>query len=328
MTDTLLAQAGPFFVGLVLFVTAWLKAVDPAPFLEHVDRLQLVRHHWAGWLALAFLGFEAALGTALMLGWLPGALLPGTAVLLVALAMLSLWGTSSGRVADCGCYNGAVRISPPQSLALNALYVALLGLGWVAREPDTVPPVWEMGLVLASGAIPVRVAWHCVRTLRPVYEFTPLKAGRRWKSWWLTGHPPGVTGGEYVVVWMSSTCPQCKKWIPVLNAVARHRDLPSVVGALSMEPEEVLPFMEEHRITFPIVVADPRRLARLARAVPTAVHLRHGRVVERWVAGMPEEFVGRVKEVLGIPDSPGAIPVNPGSETRDDAPAIDAQPSP
>ena len=42
------------------------------------------------------------------------------------LAALTAWGTSTGRVEDCGCYGGLVMLTPAQSLALDGVYVALL----------------------------------------------------------------------------------------------------------------------------------------------------------------------------------------------------------
>lgn len=310
-----IATLGPPLVGLVLLVAAGLKAVDPFPFLDHVGRLRLTPPHWVGWIALAFLGFEAALGTLLLIGAFPLWLLPATAGLLLGLGALSHWGIARGRVDDCGCYGGAVALSPGWSLFLDLVYAALLITGWWGREARPWPSFVVFTIVVASGALAIAVSGLAVRRMRPFVDLSPVRPGRRWRSIWLPGHPPHLTSGERVVVYLQSDCPQCKKWLPVLNSVHRHESLPAVVGALAMEPEEAVAFQDEHRLAFPVVVVERRVIDRLVRAFPTALRLVDGTIADRWTGRLPEEFARRIARAHGLPEpSPpdiGSAPVEP-----------------
>ncbi|MGB8665981.1 MAG: MauE/DoxX family redox-associated membrane protein, partial [Serratia inhibens] len=61
-------SAAAFFLGLVLLVAAWAKAIDPDAFIEQIRGEGLAFFGLAAPVAFAAIAIEIALGTALVLG--------------------------------------------------------------------------------------------------------------------------------------------------------------------------------------------------------------------------------------------------------------------
>ncbi len=317
---TLLASlAGPALVGVLFLLGAGLKIADPARFHTHVEGLRILPPGWVHAATQAFTAFEAGMGIALLLGWAPGLVLPAAALLLFALSVTTLWSVSTGRAPDCGCTNGLLEVPPWGSVVLNAVFVALLLVGWALGGRDLSPgsPPWKPLAVAATAVLGGAAFRQAARSGRPLLDLSPLRPGKRWRSAWLSGHPPGVTEGERIVVWMSQDCPHCKPWIPVLNAVHAHPDLPAVLAGLGRTEEGDGGATAGAPFRFPVVKADALTMMRLAPVVPTAVLLRDGVIQERWVGGMAPAFGERVRATLwpkgrAVQDGPGTAPSPPG----------------
>jgi len=100
--------------------------------------------------ALGLIGLECALGVALIAHAFPTWLVPGTIGLLLVFSGLTLWGTSSGRVEDCGCYGGLLAVTPVHSVLLNLGYGVLLGLAWLFPVADARTALWQAVLPLVA----------------------------------------------------------------------------------------------------------------------------------------------------------------------------------
>ena len=119
-------------VGVVFLVTGALKALDSARFLREVSRFGLLPRSWERPAAVLIAVFECALGAALLIpmsAWL----YPLAAAVLVVFLGLTAWGVRSRRIDDCGCYGGQLMLTPAQSMALDALYLAYV-------DPGLIPP--------------------------------------------------------------------------------------------------------------------------------------------------------------------------------------------
>ena len=194
-------------VGLVFLVTGALKALDSARFRDQIRRYRLLPATWAQPAAVLVIAFECALGAALLLG-LSVWLLPLAALVLVGFAALTAWGTSSGRVEDCGCYGGLVMLTPAQSLALDGVYLALLAAAWRVAPADPVAPgVWRWVVVVALLVAAITSAWRSLQT--PLVDLALLRVGRTWRRSWLKHYARDVTQGSHFVVFLSRDCPYC-----------------------------------------------------------------------------------------------------------------------
>ncbi len=291
----MLGHAASGLVGLVFLATGTLKAVDSARFFDQVRRYRLLPPATVLPSALLFIAVECALGTALLLGqsrWL----LPAAALMLVAFAGLTAWATSTGRAEDCGCYGGLVRVTPAQSLALDGIYVALLGAAWylVPRESATSVVGWLV--VAAVFAAALVASWRSLRA--PLVDLGLLRVGRAWRRGWLKHYARDLTQGSHFVVFLSRDCPYCKRWVPLLNVIEVQPDLPSVVGIMSLGDEALKGFLAEHLIRFPVTVMPVSLASLMVNAYPTAALVENGRITGKWVGELPEPYLARVRHFI------------------------------
>jgi hypothetical protein len=294
------AFLGPVLVGIVLVFAGLAKALDPSHFVHHLKDLRILPARLLFPAALFVISLQCGLGAALVLHVWPAGLLPAAAVLLLALAVLGYWSTATGRAFDCGCYNGLLTFSPLQSLLLNAGYAALLVLAWWWAPADGAEP-WKAfaALLVAAGGglLAFAVSRSSERRGRPLFELTPLKAGRRWNPRWLRGGPDlSAAGGETLVVFLGANCSHCKRWIKALNTIHWLPGFPEVQGIVALSPERVPHFLEQDGIRFPVASVTPWVSARLSRGItPTAVVVADGVIREKWVQAMPKEFTDRLR---------------------------------
>lgn len=303
-------QVASGLVGLVFLVTGTLKALHSARFRDHIGRYRLLPFPWVQPAAVLVIAFECTLGAALLLGLSPW-LLPLAGLVLAGFAALTAWGTSSGRIEDCGCYGGLVMLTPAQSLALDGLYVALLAAAWfMAPEHALAPAAWKWGAVLAVAVAALAASWRSLRT--PIADLALLRVGRTFRPRWLRHYARDLTQGSHFVVFLSRDCPYCKRWVPLLNVIEVQTDLPSVVAVMSLQGDELRGFLDEHLITFPVTHMPQSLVALMVDAYPTAALLENGRIKEKWIGELPQSYVDRVRgffEAIAVPvkRSPGGF---------------------
>jgi hypothetical protein len=283
-------------VGLVFLVTGTLKALDSARFRDQVMRYGLLPYTWVQPADVLFIAFECTLGVALLLGvslWL----LPFAALVLLGFAALTAWGTSSGRVEDCGCYGGLVMLTPAQSLALDGVYVALLAAAWALAPADPLAPgPWKWVVIVAVLIAATVASWRSLQ--KPLVDLGLLRVGRTFRRRWLKHYSRDVSQGAHIVVFLSRDCSYCKRWVPLLNIIEVQPDLPSVVAVMSLQGEELQGFLSEHLITFPVTHMPQSLVSLMVSAYPTAALLDNGRVTEKWIGELPQSYVNRIRGFL------------------------------
>lgn len=303
MEAFVIAQWGPVLVGLVFATVGLLKAATPSSFLNHVAKLRLAPPRLLRFVVPVFIVGEVALGAALVVGLAPAVLWPATLTLLLALAGLTIWSTSTGRVEDCGCYHGLLEVTPRQSVALDLLYAALVGAAWATLpEGAAGGGAVRWGVVAGAtvgGAILLAVAIRRLFTTgEALLDLGPLREGRRWKRSWLPAAPAELVEGERLVVFLSTTCPHCKRWVKLLNLIHRRPDLPPVQGALVAPLADLATFALGEGVRFPLVASRRNLVWHTLPGVPTAVQLVDGEIRGRWTGGLDPAFLDRIRPGL------------------------------
>jgi hypothetical protein len=277
------------------------KAVDCQAFVRHLNRLGLLPRRILGPAALATVAFECALGGALLLRLYLPYLLPVALGLTLALAGVGYWSTATGRADDCGCYNGAVVLSPRQSLLIDLAVSALLAGAWkvVGEEAGA---AWKVAAVAVLTAAACGLAVLTQRRGRPLVELSPLRIGRRFNPRWLGGEAGrSATSGDKILIFLGATCPHCRKWVRVLNLAHQLEDLPQVLGAVGGTPDHSrLAASDAGAARFPVVALKPWRMAHLVRGTtPTVIVLRDGTILEKWTGALPAAYAERLRaEIL------------------------------
>jgi hypothetical protein len=281
--------------GSVFLVSGTLKALDAGSFRRQILRYRLLAPQGTPPAAVGLVGLECALGAALIVNLSPALAIPAAGVLLAGFAALTAWGTSTGRIDDCGCYGGLLFLTPAQSLALDALYLALLGAAWfLDSTAASAARFWQLAVV---GAVLAAAIAAAVRSMvQPLANLALLRAGRAWRKTWLPQYDRDLTRGSHFIVFLSPECPHCKRWMPLLNVIEARAELPSVAGVMAVSQEGLDHFLGEHLVRFPIVLMRRSLISLMANAYPTAALVEGGRIRRVWTGEMPEEYLESVRQ--------------------------------
>lgn len=293
------------FLGLVLLVAVWAKALDPLAFTEQIRTENLDFLLPAQAVALIALALEAGLGLALLLGlrrtWV---LVPAT--LLVAFFLFltgrTYWLDSQGLLdkdaASCGCFGNLVQRSPAEAFWQDLLMlVPPLALAFVGRDrPGRLfPPVrtvavaaMALGAALFAWKAPALPLDDLATRLKPDVKVADLcvGGGERAAPVCLDTVAPDLARGEHLVVLANLDDPAFTEVVDAMNEYARRPGNPRL-SVLSPSPyEQHQAFFWEWGPVFKVVEAPAPLLRPLYRTLPRAFLVRDGKVT-RTFPGLP-----------------------------------------
>lgn len=145
-------RVAEILVGLVFLISGGAKAQDFAAFQRHVWNFRIVPYRLFPWAPMAVPVGECGIGVALIAGLSPFITLAAAAIVILFSAVAT-WAEATHRVKGCGCYGGLFEISAGWSLALNALYLALLAIAWSDASPVNGPAAGWRKWALVGGAM-------------------------------------------------------------------------------------------------------------------------------------------------------------------------------
>jgi hypothetical protein len=282
-----------FIVGTIFAIAGIAKAISSERFILHGYRQRLLPVRAVPLTAVIFIGLESGLGIALILHAFPQWVVSCSIALLLSLSLLTFWSTSSGRTDECGCYGGILLVSPKQSLAINLGCILLLTIAWLYPAANHRTETWQWGLAALTALISSICAHKSQRI--PLIDLSRLKIGNRWQYRWLKNSPYDLQKGSYIIAFLNRNCFYCKTWLHLLNILNEQKDLPQILGIMSIADEEVEAFKDERMIRFPIVSMDKLLFNYMTEVFPTAVLLEDGVIKNKWIGEIPEEFLDRIK---------------------------------
>jgi hypothetical protein len=133
-----------------------------------------------------------------------------------------------------------------------------------------------------------------------IADLASLRVNRPWRRNWLKAYQRDLSQGAHFVVLLSRDCPYCKRWAPLLNVIEVRPELPSVVGVMSLEGEQLEGFLGEHLIRFPIAHMPQSLVSLMVSAYPTAALVEDGRIRRKWVGEMPKEYLEKVRQFFEV----------------------------
>jgi hypothetical protein len=312
----LLGAAGGCFLGAVLLVAVWGKAIDPQGFVELLHREGLDRLVPAGGVwgeAIAALTVEAALGMALLLGvrrlWV---LVPASLMvaLFVGLNGREWWLAAHGQAdagASCGCFGNLVQRTPAQAfwqdllLLVPALALAFAGRGaaaggsgWGARRSAGLPLRRTAATALFALAVALFAWWapalpldDLATRLKPGVEVRQLCAGDPAAGGaCLDTVVPDLAHGDHLVVMGDVDDAAMAKAVPALNAYVGSPRA-AAVWLLTASPENRRrTFFWKWGPKFNVVEAPAELLRPLYRRLPRSFAVQDGRVTATF-SGLP-----------------------------------------
>ncbi len=298
-----LGAAGAFFLGAVLLVAAWAKALDPEAFAEQIRLEGLEWGLSAAALAVLFVAVEAGLGTALVLGVRRlGVLAPAAAMvaLFVFLTARTYWRFEQGLIDEtsaCGCFGNLVSRTPEEALKQDLLLlVPPLALAFLGRSAGRWPGR-RLAVALVAAAAFGLLAWQAPGL--PLDDLaTRLKPGAQVRAFCAGAESEGSTRvcldalapelevGEHLVVISDLGNEALEAAMPELNALAGRPGGPRLWLLTPSGEEERRLFFWRAGPAFEIRETPPALLRSLYRKLPRSFRVEDGRVTETW-PGLP-----------------------------------------
>ena len=280
-----LSAVSSLIAGSAFLFAGALKVLSPSAFLRHLSNLNTragdgLPRSVLIWIGGAVAAVESTLGLCLVFRIFPGTVFPLCLIMLVVFAAITVWGASTGRISDCGCYGNLVVLSPVASASLTALYVGLIVFAWWQPASFALTPAVGWNILIGSFAFFAGASgfssWSYAKFGRDLVDTSPLQPGKRWNPRWLAEFGAHASAREQLVVLISRDCPVCKQWIQPLNKISRRDDMPQVIAGMVGDEEEIGAFRKDSGVAFPVLAVKRDTMARLALAYPTIVSVAEG----------------------------------------------------
>jgi uncharacterized membrane protein YphA (DoxX/SURF4 family) len=291
---------GGAFLGAVLLVAAWAKALDPAAFAQQIHGQKLDFLLPAAAVALVALALEVGLGVALLAGVRRFAVLVPAALLVAFFLFLTgrtYWLSLHGAPPDpagCGCFGNLVQRTPAEAFWQDILLlVPGLALAFLGRR-GAGPASGRMALAGALAVAALVFAWKSpelplddlATRLRPGVELKGMCAGAGTDRTCLDTVAPDLAAGSHLVILADLADPGFQKAIPALNDYAGSGRQPDVAVLSDVTSEQKQAFFWRWAPSFPIVETPGVLLKPLYRRLPRSFEVRDGRVL-RTYPGLP-----------------------------------------
>ncbi len=307
-----LGTAGGCFLGGVLLVAAWAKALDPAAFAEqlHADGLDRLLPTLpsvpAVAVVLAVLALETGLGLALLLGVRrPWVLVPVTLMVAVFVGIngRAWWLAAHGQApagASCGCFGNLVQRTPAEAFWQDLLLLApALALAWRGRDRNqpSVPRVRTavvagvtLALVLFAWRAPELPLDDLATRLKPGAAVAKVCAGDGGRDGagavCLDSVVPDLDRGDHLVVLDNLDDAALARAVPALNAYGERPGAAAVWLLTSADEAGRRAFFWKWGPSFKIVEAPAELLRPLYRRLPRSFAVQDGRVTATF-SGLP-----------------------------------------
>ncbi len=298
-----LGTLGAVFLGAVLLVAAWAKALDPTAFARQIAQEGLAILLPAAAVALFALGIEVFLGSALVLGLRrPWVLWPSVALVVFFLLLTGrtyyrfLQGESPADT-GCGCFGNLVERTPAEAFWQDLLLlVPALALAFLGRVTPPQGTRWRLAAVslLTVGALVF--AWRApdlplddlATRLRPGVAVKTLCIGQGEQRECLDGArilPELQTGAHWVVLADLADAAFTAQVEP-LNAYHLAGQGPRLWVLTDASEEALFAFRFGHGPAFEVREAPTALLRPLYRQLPRSFRVQDGQVVET-LNGLP-----------------------------------------
>lgn len=301
-----LGWLGGAFLGAILIVAAWAKAIDPVAFAEQIRAERLTFGLPAALWAIGGIALEVALGLALLLN------LRNRAVLFVASGLVLFFLFVTGRTywraehgiappaGGCGCFGNLVERTPAQAFWQDLLLlVPSLALAWVGRPRAPIRfqgARWAtVGVATAAAATFAQYAPglpldDLATRLKPGTALAELCAGAGEARVCLADLAPELGRGRHWVVLADPAADGFGDLASALNAHALGGREPSVAVLADVTPEQKNEIFWRHAPAFALHETPAALLRPLYRTLPRSFLVEEGRVV-RTESGVASELV-------------------------------------
>lgn len=245
------------FLGVFFLVSAGMKAMNVEGFAISISAYGVLKDATLVHLAAYFtLALESILGAALVAGWRTKNITFRVSIgLTVIFSILITYAWLVNGLIDCGCFGDYIKMNAPQSLAKNALLIALTAYAWHGLRDAQSPEFKPRGKVQLIGFLGAVIVLAITMTHLPEpKETAPDVDPNKDITYSVTsnGSSFDLSTGEYLIAFLNTECDHCKDSVPGLTTLANDDSLPTFVALMMGDEEKLDTFMLETEASFPM----------------------------------------------------------------------------
>ena len=260
-----LQNAFRILLGLVFIFSAYTKFVGPGFFeITLIDQGLVPSRAWAQHAARFLIGFEFALGLLMILPYYTKHLMAISSLMLVGFTLHLGYLWAIGDTENCGCFGEMISMSPAESIAKNALMLAVSGWLWIKSESKAT----NQTILLGGAAILISSMWGFLpipnQSEFPTNEHTSFAyAGRT-----------DLTSGEKMIAILNLDCEHCQELSLELGKLQKEDQLPDTYALYFKEGETTVEQFEQMTNTaFPYAEIDVNTFFDLIGESPPRVYI-------------------------------------------------------
>jgi hypothetical protein len=280
------------FLGLFFFASAGMKAMNVDGFGVAISAYGVIKEpSLVRFVAYTALGVETALGAAFIAGlrWKFLSFVGSIALTAVFSGLIAYAWLVNG-LEDCGCFGDYVKMTPPQSLAKNAVLIfvtALSGFGLRnSIDPNFTPGMRARGIAML-GAMAVVLIGAVGNMNAPASTALVVGEGSADKDMAFQIASGKTTfdlgSGEHLVVFLNTECEHCMASVSGLNELNADDTLPKMIALMLGDDEKLDDFIIETEPEFSLELFDQLTWTQFIKtAPPTMYFIKDGMIQHDW----------------------------------------------
>ena len=274
-------------IAAVFLVSAWLKLAPIEPFELTLVDSGLVPWSISPYAARLLIALEAFIGVGLLFNTKFTKLLLKSGLYLTlffCVYLLLLW-WFRGNDVNCGCFGTRFSMTPIESLLKNALLIiiSLGALRLFTPTPRNFKSIYIVG-GLAIAALPFILNppdgyFSNIDETQYPYKLRTELIPDTIKA----NIPFNMEEGEYLIAFLSISCPHCRVGAQKLSVAAKKHDLPRIHALFIGDESKMDEFRFESNSNLPYTIYRENSFFKFTKGVlPTFLLVKNGQVLKRW----------------------------------------------
>jgi uncharacterized membrane protein YphA (DoxX/SURF4 family) len=279
---------GSIALGVLFLVAGVSKVLDPWSFHAALPGYGITGA-FRSLVSVVVPALEIVLGVALVTRWrVRQASLAASAFLGVFIVAISV-GWWRGALDECGCFGAILERSPPETIAIDVLFLALAVTVWrgsAAVGRGLKNKDWQENTTLAGAGVCAAVVTLLLLLAGP----SGLRATE--------GGDPNpemrsvdLSQGKQLLYLFHHECPQCAQMSPLVAEYTRDPALPPVVGfTIISTRHQIDTYRDRYGLRIPVQNLPRKQFTRITGdgSVPQLVFVRDGEIVRTWATVFPD----------------------------------------
>ena len=270
-----------FLVGLVFLLSGLLKAIDTAAFADLMSEYGAT---WFGFVAPLIIFIEIFLGIMLVFDFYAKPISWGTAIFLLVVSSIYLYGVTARGITNCGCFGPIswLNSKPWLTFTRNGILLGMLVPTLIRPQEKSketsIPSVIFMAAIAVIVMFMCGFSMHGARCLQKQHIFQAKALAESPLAEYVTTHPDST----YLVFAFSYSCPYCQNSIGNVNQYVPMGMADKVIGLAVEDSVARARFERLFERDFEIREISAMQMYRLSNTMPTTFFIRHDSIVSQY----------------------------------------------